>query len=91
MPGYESQPRGGRGEATGRVKAHLREYLEEESPAALDAAVGLCRATSIDVGAVLDWLGAQHADPALKARALREVRRAVGLPLRAGPVCRTPR
>lgn len=76
---------------TERVREYLLAYLEQDDGAALAAAAHLCRTASIDVGAVLDWIGRQPADSAPKARAALEVRRAVGLPLRPGMVCSTPR
>lgn len=91
MSGHDPSAGEGRSGHTGRVKEYLCAYLEEDDHAALTAAADLCRSSAVDVGAVLDWIGAQRADAALKARAVLAVRRAVGLPLRSGAVCNTPR
>ncbi len=77
-------------EMTREVQAVLSPYLDDGDSAALERACAMARDNPVDVDALLVWIQDYGAAANLSALAERRLRFAIGLPVVAGPVCRTP-
>lgn len=74
---------------TARVQAQLQAWFDDGRSAALDQACALAQAGAVDVNALLCWLQDDAiAEDAARDLAIRRIRRALGLPMMPGPVCR---
>lgn len=74
------------------VQAQLQAWFDDGQAAALDQACALAQAGAVDVNALLSWLRDEViAEEGARDLALRRIRRALGLPMMPGPVCRPSR
>lgn len=71
------------------LQTHIARYFDDEDLGALDEVCRLASTTGgIDIAALLDFVNACDAERSAKARMLRRLRAALGLPAMPGPVCR---
>ena len=74
---------------TAGVQAQLQIWLDDGQAAALDQACALAKAGAVDVNRLLSWLQDEViAENTARDLAIRRIRRALGLPMMPGPVCR---
>jgi|GEM_PF-2815212 len=73
---------------TARAKTLLNAWFDDDDARALADAIELCRKQPIDIDAVLSHVRDKGGTRPQAAVALREIRKAVGLPLIPGAPCR---
>ena len=76
-------------DVTREIQTRLLQWFDEGDTKALDAACALTKSAAVDIARLLQWLDHEAiADDAARDLATRRLRRALGLPMMPGAVCR---